>query len=58
MSDKKAALVNDDIAEEIRLELYRSQYLIRVSEQRAYDLFLQNLVMKNYGEKIMRMIFC
>lgn len=44
MSDKKAALVNDDIAEEIRLELYRSQYLIRVSEQRAYDLFLQNLV--------------
>ncbi|MBT4203891.1 thiamine pyrophosphate-dependent dehydrogenase E1 component subunit alpha [Hyphomicrobiales bacterium] len=44
MSDKNAALVNDDIAEEIRLELYRSQYLIRVSEQRAYDLFLQNLV--------------
>jgi len=44
MSDKKTALVNDDIAEEIRLELYRSQYLIRVSEQRAYDLFLQNLV--------------
>jgi acetoin:2,6-dichlorophenolindophenol oxidoreductase subunit alpha len=44
MLDKKAVLVNDDIAEEIRLELYRSQYLIRVSEQRAYDLFLQNLV--------------
>jgi len=44
MSDKNTALVNDDIAEEIRLELYRSQYLIRVSEQRAYDLFLQNLV--------------
>lgn len=44
MSDKKTGLVNDGIAEETRLELYRNQYLIRVSEQRAYDLFLQNLV--------------
>jgi acetoin:2,6-dichlorophenolindophenol oxidoreductase subunit alpha len=42
-ADKKAA-VNDDIGEEIRLELYRSQVNLREAEQRAYDLFLQNLV--------------
>ena len=34
----------DDIAEATRLELYRLQVLIREAEQRAYDLFLQNLV--------------
>ncbi|MCX7310840.1 MAG: thiamine pyrophosphate-dependent dehydrogenase E1 component subunit alpha [Hyphomicrobiales bacterium] len=46
MLDKAAAqtAVNDDIGEEIRLELYRSQVNIREAEQRAYDLFLQNLV--------------
>src|SRR5690349_23662930 len=35
---------NDDIGEAKRLELYRSQMRIRDAEQRAYDLFLQNLV--------------
>ena len=36
--------INDDIGEEMRLKLYRSQVLLREAEQRAYDLFLQNLV--------------
>src|SRR5256886_2283178 len=36
--------LNDDIGEETRLRLYRVQFEIRESEQRAYDLFLQNLV--------------
>jgi pyruvate dehydrogenase E1 component alpha subunit len=36
--------LNDDIGEETRLELYRSQVLLREAEQRAFDLFLQNLV--------------
>jgi acetoin:2,6-dichlorophenolindophenol oxidoreductase subunit alpha len=46
MLDKAAAktAVNDDIGEETRLELYRSQVNLREAEQRAYDLFLQNLV--------------
>ncbi|HVG50400.1 MAG TPA: thiamine pyrophosphate-dependent dehydrogenase E1 component subunit alpha [Xanthobacteraceae bacterium] len=35
---------NDDIGEAKRLELYESQLIIREAEQRAYDLFLQNLV--------------
>src|SRR6202012_5782327 len=35
---------NDDIGEETRLRLYRTQVEIREAEQRAYDLFLQNLV--------------
>jgi pyruvate dehydrogenase E1 component alpha subunit len=35
---------NDDIGEAKRLELYRSQIRIRDAEQRAFDLFLQNLV--------------
>ena len=39
-----AAGLNDDIGEEKRLELYRSQVRLREAEQRAYDLFLQNLV--------------
>ena len=34
----------DDISEEIRLRLYRVQVELREAEQRAYDLFLQNLV--------------
>jgi len=41
---KKQTLKNDDINEKKRLELYNTQYLIRVAEQRAYDLFLENLV--------------
>jgi acetoin:2,6-dichlorophenolindophenol oxidoreductase subunit alpha len=36
--------LNDDIGEETRLRLYRTQLEIREAEQRAYDLFLQNLV--------------
>src|SRR3954453_19103274 len=46
MLDKaaKKTAVNDDIGEETRLELYRSQVNLREAEQRAYDLFLQNLV--------------
>src|SRR5258708_26606095 len=35
---------NDDVGEARRLELYRSQIRIRDAEQRAFDLFLQNLV--------------
>jgi len=38
------AVPNDDIGEALRLELYRSQFRLREAEQRAYDLFLQNLV--------------
>src|SRR5579875_846837 len=36
--------LNDDIGEKKRLEMYRTQVIIREAEQRAYDLFLQNLV--------------
>jgi len=36
--------LNDDIGEDKRLELYRLQVLLRQAEQRAFDLFLQNLV--------------
>jgi len=36
--------LNDDIGEEKRLAMYRTQVVIREAEQRAYDLFLQNLV--------------
>jgi pyruvate dehydrogenase E1 component alpha subunit len=39
-----AAGMNDDIGEEKRLALYRIQVVIREAEQRAFDLFLQNLV--------------
>ncbi len=39
-----AAALNDDIGEDKRLELYRTQVVLREAEQRAYDLFLQNLV--------------
>src|SRR3982075_739270 len=38
------AQVNDDIGEELRLRLYRMQVELREAEQRAFDLFLQNLV--------------
>src|SRR6516164_6760494 len=36
--------INDDIGEDKRLSMYRTQVVIRESEQRAFDLFLQNLV--------------
>src|SRR5690348_3793487 len=38
------APLKDDIGEDMRLRLYRMQVVIREAEQRAYDLFLQNLV--------------
>lgn len=38
------ALANDDIGIDTRLELWRLQVEIRDCEQRAYELFLQNLV--------------
>jgi acetoin:2,6-dichlorophenolindophenol oxidoreductase subunit alpha len=38
------ASLNDDIGEELRLTMYRMQVEIREAEQRAFDLFLQNLV--------------
>ena len=43
-AQKPAVGINDDIGEETRLKLYRSQVLLRDAEQRAYDLFLKNLV--------------
>src|SRR5246500_2168206 len=42
--EKGSAVRNDDIGEQQRLGLYRMQVEIRESEQRAFDLFLQNLV--------------
>jgi pyruvate dehydrogenase E1 component alpha subunit len=36
--------MNDDIGEAKRLELFRLQVVLREAEQRAFDLFLQNLV--------------
>ena len=39
-----AGSLNDDIGEELRLRMFRMQVEIREAEQRAYDLFLQNLV--------------
>jgi pyruvate dehydrogenase E1 component alpha subunit len=44
MARKPASAPNDDIGEETRLKLYRTQVVIREAEQRAFDLFLQNLV--------------
>jgi acetoin:2,6-dichlorophenolindophenol oxidoreductase subunit alpha len=41
---KPGSGLNDDIGESKRLALYRSQVRLREAEQRAYDLFLQNLV--------------
>src|SRR3546814_3073782 len=35
---------NDDSGEAKRLDLYRSQCRLREAEQRAFDLFLQNMV--------------
>jgi pyruvate dehydrogenase E1 component alpha subunit len=44
MAKKLSRPPNDDIGEEVRLSMYRLQVEIREAEQRAYDLFLQNLV--------------
>ncbi len=38
------AKANDDIGEALRLRMYRMQLVLREAEQRAFDLFLQNLV--------------
>jgi pyruvate dehydrogenase E1 component alpha subunit len=43
-SNGSRAGINDDIGEKMRLTMYRMQVEIRESEQRAFDLFLQNLV--------------
>jgi pyruvate dehydrogenase E1 component alpha subunit len=43
-SRPSALPANDDIGEELRLRMYRMQVEIRAAEQRAFDLFLQNLV--------------
>ena len=43
-SPAPGAGLNDDIGEEKLLALYRTQVVIREAEQRAFDLFLQNLV--------------
>ncbi len=39
-----AAGLNDDIGEKKRLDMYRTQVVIREAEQRAFELFLENLV--------------
>jgi TPP-dependent pyruvate/acetoin dehydrogenase alpha subunit len=41
---KKGAAGADDVGRETRLELYRMQLELRLTEKRAYDLFLQNLI--------------
>jgi TPP-dependent pyruvate/acetoin dehydrogenase alpha subunit len=38
------SLANDDIGEQARLHMFRTQVTIREAEQLAYDLFLRNLV--------------
>jgi len=43
-STASGTTANDDIGEATRLALYRSQIRLREAEQRAFDLFLQNLV--------------
>ncbi len=43
-SSQAPANANDDIGEETRLKIFRLQLEVRYIEQRAYDLFLQNLV--------------
>src|SRR5437660_2805546 len=43
-SDGPRAGINDDIGGELRLAIYRIQGEVRESEERAFDLFLQNLV--------------
>src|ERR1700694_4268645 len=44
LAPSSMASLHDDIGEAKRLEMYRTQVVIREAEQRAYDLFLQNLV--------------
>jgi acetoin:2,6-dichlorophenolindophenol oxidoreductase subunit alpha len=46
MSEKKptAPPPNDEVSPEVQLEIYRKIQVLRMAEQRAYDLFLENLV--------------
>src|SRR6202049_5040800 len=44
LAPSSMASLNDDIGEAKRLEMYRTQVVIREAEPRPYDLFLQNLV--------------
>ncbi|MGE5539225.1 MAG: thiamine pyrophosphate-dependent dehydrogenase E1 component subunit alpha [Gemmatimonas sp.] len=47
MATREAAArdhANDDVGEATRLALFRTMCVIRMAEQRAFDLFLQNLV--------------
>jgi pyruvate dehydrogenase E1 component alpha subunit len=44
VKSRKGGAAADDIGRETRLELYRMQLELRLTEKRAYDLFLQNLV--------------
>jgi len=44
VGDPKIVSPNDSVGEATRLRLFRTQLVIRQAEQRAYDLFLQNLV--------------
>src|SRR3984885_7819570 len=44
MPKPAAVSATDDLSAELRLRMYRIQVELRESEQRAYDLFLQNLV--------------
>jgi pyruvate dehydrogenase E1 component alpha subunit len=41
---RSSGAANDDIGEALRLDLFRTQFVIRQAEQRAHDLFLLNLV--------------
>jgi pyruvate dehydrogenase E1 component alpha subunit len=43
-AEAAAAGLNDDIGEGLRLRMFRMLVRIRMAEQRAYDLFLENLV--------------
>src|SRR3979411_1739632 len=44
LSDGAQHGIHDDTGEEMRLTMYRVQIELREAEQRAFDLFLQNLV--------------
>lgn len=43
-TNEKVNAPNDDIGEEVRLKLFRQQLEIRQLENRAHDMFLENLV--------------
>ena len=43
-AQRRSAGSGAEISNDVRLRLYRLQFEIREAEQRAYDLFLQNLV--------------